>query len=568
MRNTDTPLIARTSRDRRILAAAVFLGSFILYWLTAARYPGWVDAAWILTSARNLELGVWANVHNLFNLIGFPWLRIFSGVDPHFALTMLCSLFGSLTVLFIYLTGMELTMNPPAAAAAATALTVSLSLWWHSTTIEVYTLNTVLIALFLYCIFRAYRTGKSADLYLAYFAGGLGISNHVLMGLYVFAFFAVLLPLAGRKFELRAGHYIGLILCYLAGASLYAVLFIIHWKRVYSGMSPGFGGLLDSLVKTFRYAMGGPFLESMFSSEMAAGQKLFWRANYLFLILLNFPSTAIIFISLGLPAMWKKKAYRTVVLFYITGIAAQIIWSANYFIWDMYAFSLPVYVMLGVPLAQGVDTYLKKRKNRLLAPVLLGSFLIPLVLYPSFARWPNREKSVDRYIAMHPEAERTDGLWDPAEYIFNPVKRNYDTAAIFCEGVLKTLPTSAVYWDDESKGAYPLQYYYQEIKGRRPDVEINRIFGLIMDETDAEQHARRMLSQLREGRPVYLAGIVEPEREILNRLYILLDPDISLNAVRSMSRDEFLERFPEYRIEEVPVVDDGSMVIYRLKRRR
>ncbi len=123
---------------------------------------------------------------------------------------------------------------------------------------------------------------------------------------------------------------------------------------------------------------------------------------------------------------------------------------------------------------------------------------------------------------------------DPAEYIFNPVKLNYDTAARFCDGVLKTLPTSAVYRDDESKGVYPIEYYYQEVKGRRPDVEINRIFGLIMNKNEAEQHARRMLSQLREGRPVYLAGIVRPEREILNRLYTLPDPDLSLNAVRSM----------------------------------
>ena len=62
-----------------ILPAAVLIGSFILYWSTAARHPGWVDATLILSSVRNLNLGVWANIHNLFNLLGYTWLHIFPG---------------------------------------------------------------------------------------------------------------------------------------------------------------------------------------------------------------------------------------------------------------------------------------------------------------------------------------------------------------------------------------------------------------------------------------------------------------------------------------------------------
>ena len=88
----------------------------------------------------------------------------------------------------MYQAGVELTDNPPASALASVALAVSLSLWWHSTTIEVYTLNTTLIALFLYFVFQSYRKTDPRGLYLAFFFGGLGISNHVLMGLYIFAF--------------------------------------------------------------------------------------------------------------------------------------------------------------------------------------------------------------------------------------------------------------------------------------------------------------------------------------------------------------------------------------------
>jgi hypothetical protein len=64
------------------------------------------------------------------------------------------------------------------------------------------------------------------------------------------------------------------------------------------------------------------------------------------------------------------KERRGCFLFFGLGIAAQVAWSANYLIWDMYAFSLPVYVMLGVPLIVGADALLKRARSRLSVPVL------------------------------------------------------------------------------------------------------------------------------------------------------------------------------------------------------
>jgi hypothetical protein len=564
---------SKVNAKRRIaVPAAVLVGSFALYWSTAARYPGWVDATLILNLVRKPELGVWANVHNLFNLIGHLWLRLFSAADPHFALTLLCSLFGSLTVLFIYKTGVELTKNVLASALAAIALTVSLSLWWHSTTIEVYTLNTAIIALFLFLVFRAYRKGSSKDLYLAFFCGGLGVSNHVLMGLYVFAFLAVLLPFAVRDFRLKAGSIVGLIACYLAGTALFSTLFVLHWSSVYRMMASSSGGgplprAVKSLAAALRYATGGHFLKSMFTGGMTVGQKLFWRSNYLFLILLNYPSAAIIFIVVGFPRFWRHPAFRGAIVFFLVGIAAQIIWSANYFIWDMYAFALPVYVMLSVPLIAGIDGFLKKHRAPSFRWLIFLTFLIPVILYPSFSRWPNRENSVDRYIALYPEAKRTGGLWDPAQYIFSPIKRNYAVVAEYCEGVLNVLPEGANFWDDESKAAYPLSYYYQAVKGRRRDVKINQVFGLVMGESEARYYAQRMLGQLRRGERVFVSALVEPEKEILVQLYGLLSPEISTEQIRSMDLRQFRSSFPEYEIIDVPVGAGGSYRIYQLRPR-
>jgi hypothetical protein len=564
---------AGRDRTRRLaVPAAVLAGSFLLYWFTAARYPGWVDATLILNAVRKPELGIWVNIHNLFNLIGYAWLEVFSAADPHFALTMLCSLLGSLTVLFIYKAGVELTKNVLASVLAAIALAVSLSLWWHSTTIEVYTLNTTLIALVLFLVFRAYRKANPRDLFLAFFFGGLGVSNHVLMGLYILAFTAVLLPYAVRDFRLKAGSIVGLIVCYLAGTSLFAILFILHWAGEYRMMASGAeGGSLrlaaKSLGTSLHYASGGYFLKSMFTSGLTVREKLFWRSNYLFLVLLNYPSAAIIFIVTGFPRFWRHSAFRGAIVFFLVGIAAQLIWSSNYFIWDMYAFALPVYVMLAIPLIAGIDGFLKNNRVPSLRWLLFLTFLIPAILYPSFAHWPNRENSVDRYIALYPEAKRTGGLWDPAEYIFSPIKRNYDAVARHCEGVLDILPEGANFWDDESKAAYPLSYYYQAVKGRRRDVRINRVFGLVMEELDARNHAERMLGQLRRGQRVFVSALVEPEKEILVQLYNLLAPEISAEQIRSMDLRQFRSSFPEFEIIDISVGTEKAHRIYQLRPR-
>ena len=114
---------------RYIFPIAIFIGSLVFYWITAARSPGWIDATLILNSVKNLNIGIWAINHNLFNLLGNIWLRILPGLDPHFALVMLCALLGTVTVLFIYFTGVEITGNHVAASLTALAMMLSLSLW-------------------------------------------------------------------------------------------------------------------------------------------------------------------------------------------------------------------------------------------------------------------------------------------------------------------------------------------------------------------------------------------------------------------------------------------------------
>jgi len=551
---THDPPSARKPRDPTALLVSA--AAFGLYWFTSARAPGWVDATLILNGAERMQLGTWVNTHNLFNVLGHYWLLATFFLDPHRSLTLLCTIFGSLTVLFLYLTAVTITRNRIASVFTSIAIVLSHSLWWHSATIEVYTLNTLLIAAILYLIFRYAHEGRRRGLYIAFFLGGLGVSNHVLMGLYVPAF-ALLSVLLIRERRILGRHLVLLLLAAVAGGSLYLVIFIQDLVAE---------GHLGGVVKS---AMGGGFLQKMFPSGMSPGERLFWAGNYLFLLIWNFPSAAIVFAVAAIPRLPRKIADPAVTGFFFAGLIAQVIWSANYLIWDMYAFALPVYIMLSVPLAVGIDSFVRtgsKQRVRLNPRqfIALITFALPLLVYPTFAHWPGREHIVDTYISLYPEAKRLGGYWDPAEYVFNPVKRNYTAVERFANGWMARIPPGAHYWDDESKAAYPLQFYYQSIRRERTDVTIHAVFGIMMTETQAQYHAREIQRHLSRGDPVFISSLAEPEREILNQLYHLENPEMPLVQIRALGEEELVATFPNISIRDFPLGVNGMPDIFRL----
>ena len=173
--------------------------------------------------------------------------------------------------------------------------------------LEVYTLNTALITLFLFLVFYSYRKKNYWPLYLAFFIGGMGTGNHVLMGLYVFAFITILFLLVFRDHRIGWLRALTILGAYIAGASLYGTLFVLHWINVYKTVRNNtdiavLAAAFQSLCESLRYATGGDFLKLMFNQGLSFREQLFWRGNYFLLIFLNFPSAAIVFIVTGFGA--------------------------------------------------------------------------------------------------------------------------------------------------------------------------------------------------------------------------------------------------------------------------
>ena len=174
-----------------------YLIPLIFYILTMAKTVGYVDAALILNNAYHLEISAWVNNHNLFSLLGWIWIKIFPFGKEFFRLNLLSAIFGAFTVYFIFLTCFEYTRSILVSFITSIALMISHSLWWHSTMLEVYTLNTLIIALILFTVLKYYRTRQKKWFFISLFFWGLGISNHILMSLFIAAF--VLLMIMERK---------------------------------------------------------------------------------------------------------------------------------------------------------------------------------------------------------------------------------------------------------------------------------------------------------------------------------------------------------------------------------
>jgi hypothetical protein len=536
----------------------------VLYFLTAARTPGWVDTTLVVSYVTRLGLSSWVNSHNLFNLLGNLWLRLFPSDNIFFYLTLLGGVFGSITVYFSFRTVLDLTENMISAGIAALLLMVSHSLWWHSTEVEVYTLSSALMMVMLFFIVRYELKAEAKYLYLAAFFFGLACTNHLQMGLFVFPFVVLALMKLVRPHPHRnIGAQIGIaILCFLAGISLYVAL----WIRDVVEAAAAYGSLSEGFRNVYEGATGGEFKQLMFTAEMPARLKRFWRFSFVFWLVYNFPSPALAMAVFGFWDFWKRKSLRFLFTFFLVGFVAQVLWSANYYVWDMYAFAQPVYVMLSIPIGLTAERLLRSRKALRVVFLIL---VIPMLLLPGFIYgrmhgWYQNVAFFNRYFNTYPQIPWTRHTWDPVEFIVDTNKRNYEKVERYADAIFSILPQGAYLLNSDSRSDYPLRYYYRDLYQVRTDINHVSIFSPFLTAETGNRLAGRLKTALDRGDPVYSSSILYPEKVILDQLFLLYDPSTTLEEVQSLSEAEYLRRFPGVRFEKIVMFEEEQIWIYRL----
>jgi 4-amino-4-deoxy-L-arabinose transferase-like glycosyltransferase len=214
----------RTHFDRTDfgIAAVVAGGAGILYCATAARDIVLGDTPELVTAA--VSLGVpHAPGYPLVTMLGHLFSLLSVGPLP-FRVGLLDVACGTGTVVTVYLTSLRLTGSRAASACAALALAFSPLFWSWSLVAEVFSLNNLLAAIFVYLLVLWYgRPDRLGLLAGAAFTSALALTNQqtiVLMGP------AVLLLLWGRRNYLlaRPAMSAAIAAAFLAGLLPYAYL--------------------------------------------------------------------------------------------------------------------------------------------------------------------------------------------------------------------------------------------------------------------------------------------------------------------------------------------------------
>ena len=450
----------------------------IFYVLTISTTVGYVDAALVMTNAYNLKISAWVNNHNLFSLLGWVWLKIIPFGTEFFRVNLLSSLFGVLTVYGIFLTCYTYTKHLIVSGIAAISVMMSHSLWWHSTMLEVYSLNTFLISLILLFTLKYYMTLRKRWLYASLAIWGLGVSNHVLMGLFIVAYIVIIIM--ERKRISLADIGIG-TLCFIAGSTLFIFAVVKSYIDYRS-----FAAVIDGVT-------GGKFRSLMFGGE----SRLFWAMNYVFLLIYQYPSSAIFFLFMGVFLLFTR--IQRFDYFLIASLTPQIIWSASYHVWDMYAFSLPVYVMLAVLICKGLYRFHNKKLILILAMLFC---ITPFLLYSNIHKF----SFLRRWTQQYPSVEMVRDNFDYIRYFLNPNKRGFDELDRYVTDLFVILPENAHYFDNTHD--YPIYYYYQNIRQERQDIQCPVIFAFFVTENEKIRVAARINVAMNRSESVYITKYI------------------------------------------------------------
>lgn len=553
---------------RRLLVGLFWVIPLSFYLLTVSRTPGWVDAPLLAKIVHRLELSTWVNNHNLFTLVGAGWLRLLPrSMEPHYVLNLLCAVLGALTVYVVFRIVLRLTNNAFASALGAMVLMVSHSMWWHSTMLEVYTLGTLLLAAVVLFVVRYEQRESFPDLCFAVFFFGLACSNHPQLGLLGFGFIALFPCPKPRQQLSRLKNLAVLSICFLAGFQVYLWVFVVELiGHLESAPEPGmFGAIILAMLDR---ATGGDFKQYMFPSGLALRDRLFWWTFYLGFFVYNFPLPWLLLAPAGALAWVRSRASRTSFAFFAVALLAQLAWSANYFVWDMYAFSLPAYVMTGILIGVGVDwVCARDRRLRAVMYLIAPSIVLIPVMYGWTPGWISRSERAARWLSRVPQYEQAAAFWDPLEYFFDPNKRQYDRVQRYSTAILAELEPDSCYWGNEATIFYPLKYYYQDVLGERSDVSYHLVFGIVERAAEFQWHAATMLDQLEGNCPVYISSLRYPERQVLNRVYDALDETRGLPDVEALSEEALLETFPGHRLKAVDVDGTYGVRIFKIEPR-
>ncbi len=445
------------------------------------------------------RLGVAAWDHPLWVMIAHALVRALPFVNSLWLANLVSAVFGAAAITALYLLCEARTHSAIASLAAALALAVSHTFWFHATTPEVYSLFAFLLLLSLLLFDHYERTQKFTALIAGVFVFGLAAADHLLAFLAIPAvgayFFLTLRERAAPAAKIAAASrpYILLAGVFLLGFSPYWIQFA-RMLRTFP------------MTQLMRPAVGETFLRGLLRmTPPLFGQSIL---NYLIFLILQFGPLGVI---VGLYGFWKgsqasTELWKKVAAFYGIYTTFGILYRVS----DQFAFFLTSHIFFAIAIGLGTA-----RIGAITPPLKRGLLVGGMCL--SIAAMPPLYQALPGLLRQAGVGDATFGIpqigtgyRDGLAFYINPNKRGDEAAYRFGRDTLAALPPNSVViaeWYTDTDEYFVLRYF-ELVEHLRADVELVAWPLEDIERFDSSIALKRVADEI-QTRPVYLASLDE-----------------------------------------------------------
>jgi len=451
--------------SKKITPLCFLILIFFIYYFFACRSLYFEDSSEFVTVSFALGIAHPPG-YPLYVLLG----RIFSLLPIEnipFKINILSGFFGTLTIFFLYLIIKSISNSEILAVSSSLLFAFTPTFWSSSEFAEVYSLNTLFVAILIYLVVKT----KNPLLFSYLF--GLGLCNHHSLFLILPAIFFI------KNWNKK--KIISSLLLFLFGLTLYLYI------PIRAGCSPqldwygptNVGDTIKHITREYYWAPGSRARTFFIFSQ---------QLRYFFTTLLHEFWLFSIVGFLGIFLCFKKERYKMLLLLLFISFTLGVIVYTNFPLtkieWDLSkVFFIPAFFIFTVFCGVGLDFWGKKLKPFFIYPVILG-----LVFYIF------------------------------SKNLSSCSKRNYFYVEDWIKNVYKTLPENSAFFVDGDTETFSLAYS-QFVDKKRQDIEIYdyygnifpNIYGKNFPEVD-EEHQKKIRGKIIEsclakGKLVYLNNI-------------------------------------------------------------
>lgn len=408
---------------KKIFVALSFVIPLIIYVLTLATDVHFTDSGELASVATSLGIAH-PTGYPLFTLLGYlwanllPWAPIYnlnlmaafataaSSMFMYFSLRLLFSEFRLISKVASFTSDLK---NNLLALFITLGFSFALTTWQQATSVEVYSLQLLLINTFIFIILKSYYSIEKSDIYLILsgFVLGLGFANHLTSFMLIPA--GLIVFFAKTKNIKPNSRY--KLLAYVIGATLLGCLLYLYLP-IRSSQSPMFnwGEVHRSFDKFIYHVTGAQYQVWMFSDSAASKEnfKLFFE-----LIPSQLTWIGVLFLFYGFYVLYRGN--KTIFWTLLSTAVLCVMYSMNYSIHDIDSYFVTAYVVLFLIVGLAAKQLINYQVNL----VYLFAFIPLFNLYSHYETNDlSQDKTVSEYYRLVTESAEKDAIIITAQWDF------------------------------------------------------------------------------------------------------------------------------------------------------